>query len=75
MSSAPKRSADKPTPTAVLRPSSATAIPMKPIFDTWTSSTPSRNCHPRMSRPPASPANRPEIAIATMKLRPTLMPP
>ena len=29
--SAPKTSADRPTPSAVLRPSSATAIPTKPI--------------------------------------------
>ncbi len=57
--SAPKRSAARPTPTAVLRPSSATAIPMKPICDTWTSSTPRRCCQPTMSRPPASPANAP----------------
>jgi hypothetical protein len=42
VSSAPKSSAASPTPTAVLRPSSATAIPMKPMFETCTSSTPSR---------------------------------
>ena len=53
-------------PTAELRPSSATAIPMKPIWTIWMSSTPSRNCQPRMSIAPASPAKKPEIAIAMM---------
>ena len=53
------------TPIAELRPSSATAIPMKPICETWMSSTPSRNCQPRMSIAPASPAKVPEIAIAS----------
>ena len=62
--SAPKSSAERPTPTAVLRPSSATAIPMKPTFDTWMSSTPRRYCQPRMSIAPPRPAKTPEIAIA-----------
>ena len=62
--SAPKSSAERPTPTAVLRPSSATAIPVKPIVDAWMSLVERRNCHPRMSSAPARPANAPEIAIA-----------
>ena len=33
--SAAKRSAARPMPTAVLRPSSATAMPMKPIVEPW----------------------------------------
>ena len=64
-SSAPKSSAASGTPIAELRPSSATAMPMKPIWETWMSSTPRRNCQPRMSIAPASPANVPEIAIAS----------
>src|SRR5439155_12239839 len=32
---AAKRSAARPTPTALLRPSRATAIPMKPMFAPW----------------------------------------
>ena len=39
-SSAPKSSAARPVPTAVLRPSSATAMPRKPIDDTGMSETP-----------------------------------
>jgi hypothetical protein len=62
----PKRSAASPTPTAVLRPSSATAIPMKPMFETWMSSTPIRYSQPSSSIAPARPANIPEIAIARM---------
>ena len=41
-SSAPKRSALRPTPTAVLRPSSATAMPRKPTAETGMSETPKR---------------------------------
>ena len=37
-------------------------MPMKPMFETCTSSTPSLCCQPRMSIAPASPANSPEIA-------------
>ena len=33
----PKSSAERPTPTAVFRPSSATAIPVKPIVEAWMS--------------------------------------
>src|SRR3954454_10816729 len=62
--SAPKSSAASPTPTAVLRPSSATAIPTKPIVDARTSACPRRNCQPRMSIAPARPANAPEMAMA-----------
>ena len=40
----------------VLRPSSATAMPMKPMCDAWMSSTPRRNCQPSMSIAPARPA-------------------
>ena len=57
--SAPKRSAASGTPIAEFRPRSATAIPMKPICETWMSRTPSRNCQPRMSIAPARPANVP----------------
>ena len=38
--SAPKRSAATPTPTAVLRPSRATAIPRNPMLEAWTSDVP-----------------------------------
>src|SRR3954451_1291106 len=62
--SAAKRSADNPTPTAVFRPSSATAMPMKPMFVPWIVVMSTRYCQPRMSSEPASPANSPAIAIA-----------
>ena len=61
---APKSSAAKKTPTALLRPSSATAIPRKPTFETRMSEVAMWNCQPRTSIAPASPANAPEIAIA-----------
>ena len=53
-----------PTPSAVLRPSSAAASPMKPIELAWMSFSPMRYSHPVMSSAPARPANDPEIAIA-----------
>ena len=62
--SAPKSSDAKPTPTAVLRPSSAAARPMKPIWLAWMSLSPMRYSQPVMSTAPASPANAPAIAIA-----------
>ena len=62
---APKRSAASGTPIGEFRPRRATAIPMKPICETWMSRTPRRNCQPRMSIAPARPANVPEIAIAS----------
>ena len=49
-----------------LRPSSATAIPMKPICELWMSIWPSLNCQPRMSIAPPIPANMLAIAIARM---------
>src|SRR5581483_3644965 len=61
---APKRSDAKPTPSAVLRPSSAAASPMKPIVFAWMSFSPIRYSQPVMSTAPARPANAPEIAIA-----------
>ena len=64
LTSPPNSSAEKKTPTAVLRPSSATAIPVKPIVEAWMSFVSSRNSQPRMSSAPASPAKLPEIAIA-----------
>ncbi len=39
-------------------------MPMKPTYDAWMSSTPIRNCQPRMSIAPPRPAKAPEIAIA-----------
>ena len=44
--SAPKRSDAKPTPTAVLRPSSAAASPMNPIWFAWMSFSPIRYSQP-----------------------------
>ena len=46
VSSAPKSSAEKADADGVFRPSSATAMPMKPIVEVWTSLTASRNSHP-----------------------------
>ena len=50
-------------PTAVLRPSSATAMPRKPICEPWMSLVAMRNCQPSTSTAPASPAKSPQIAI------------
>src|SRR5580765_1991269 len=47
--SAAKRSAESPTPTAVFRPSSATAMPMKPMFAPWIVVMSTRYCQPRTS--------------------------
>ena len=65
VSSAPNSSAENNVPTAVLRPSRATAIPRKPICVTWTSLVATRNCQPSTSSEPASPANSPQIAMAS----------
>ena len=63
--SAANSMAESPTPMAVFRPSSATAMPTKAIWDEIsTSFVLIRNCQPRMSIAPARPAKRPEIAIA-----------
>ena len=56
--SAPKSSDATPTPTAVLRPSSAAARPMNPIWLTWMSVWPIRYSQPVMSSAPARPAKR-----------------
>ena len=50
-------------PIAVLRPSSATAMPMKPSVLTWMSFVAIRNCQPSTSSAPARPANAPQMAI------------
>ena len=50
--SAPNSSAENSTPLVVLRPSSATAMPMKPAPTTlafWMSFVATANCQPRMS--------------------------
>jgi hypothetical protein len=62
--SAANRSAESPTPTAVFRPSSATAMPMKPICDAWIWVVSSLYSQPTMSSAPARPAKRPAMAIA-----------
>ena len=57
LSSAPNSSAAASVPPAVLRPSSATAMPMKPTLrDGWMSLVAMWNCQPRTSSEPASPA-------------------
>ena len=56
VSSAAKSSAARPTPTAVFRPSSATAMPMKPTVEPWICVVSSRNSQPTMSSAPARPA-------------------
>jgi hypothetical protein len=61
---APKSSAAKKIPTALLRPRSATAMPMNPIAPTSKSFVATRYFHPRTSTEPAIPANAPEIASA-----------
>ncbi len=63
VSSAPNSSAAKTVPIAVLRPSSATAMPRNPICEIWTSLVAMRNCQPSTSSDPARPANSPHIAI------------
>ena len=64
VSSAPNSSAAKTVPIAVLRPSSATAIPRKPTCEVWMSFVNRLNFQPSMSIAAASPANTPQIAIA-----------
>ena len=71
----PKTSAESPTPSAVFRPSRATAMPTNPSDTVWMSPVESRYCQPRMSIAPASPANAPEIAIARKTFFFTLIPP
>ena len=53
--SPPKRSAASATPIAVLRPSSATAMPTNAIVAPWMSPVASRNCQPSTSTAPARP--------------------
>ena len=50
-------------PSAVLRPSSATAMPRNPIVEPSMSLRSRRNCQPRMSSDPARPAKAPQMAI------------
>ena len=66
LSSAPNSSALNSTPIAVLRPSSATAMPMKPAPTTlafWRSLVATANCQPSTSIAPASPAKPPHHSI------------
>ena len=64
--SAPNRSADAQTPTAVLRPSSATAMPRKPYSLPRMSLVAILNCQPSTSSVPARPAKMPHSAITRM---------
>ena len=64
--SAPNSRAENSVPIAVLRPSSATAIPEKPSVESWMSLVAIRNCQPSTSSVPASPANAPQTAITRM---------
>ena len=64
--SAPNSSAEKNVPIAVLRPSSATAMPRNPIWEISMSLRATRNCQPSTSSEAARPANRPQIAITRM---------
>ena len=64
--SAAKRSAEKKIPIAVLRPSSATAMPTNPTALTWMSFVAIVNFQPRLSSAPPRPANPPAIASARM---------
>ena len=63
LNSAPNNSAATAVPLAVLRPSSATAIPKKPTCEIWMSLVATWNSQPRMSIEPASPAKAPHTAI------------
>ena len=63
LSSAPNSSAAITVPPAVLRPSSATAIPKKPTWEIWMSFVASRNCQPSTSSAPASPASAPQTSM------------
>ena len=65
LSSAPNSSADAAVPSAVLRPSSATAMPEKPSVAIWMSLVASRNCQPSTSSEPARPAKAPQTAITS----------
>ena len=65
VTSAPKNRAENSTPDAVLRPSSATAMPRKPIWVLWMSLVATRNCQPSTSSEPARPAKSPHTAITT----------
>jgi hypothetical protein len=64
--SAPNSSAEKSVPVAVLRPSSATAMPRKPSWLLRMSLVAMRNSQPSTSSVPASPANAPHTAITRM---------
>ena len=63
LSSAPNSSAATTVPPAVLRPSSATAMPRKPTWEIWMSFVAIRNCQPRTSIAPASPASTPQTTM------------
>ncbi len=63
LSSAPNSSAATTVPPAVLRPSSATAIPKNPTCDTKMSFVAIRNCQPSTSIAPASPAKIPQMTM------------
>ena len=66
LSSAPNRSAAASVPPAVLRPSNATAMPMKPsplALASWMSLVAMWNSQPRTSSEPAIPAKTPQTAI------------
>ena len=53
-------------PIAVLRPRRATAIPKNASLVVWMSFVAIRNCQPRTSTAPPSPAKPPQIAITRM---------
>ena len=65
VTSAPKNRAENRTPTAVLRPSRATAMPRNPIWLMKTSLVATRNCQPSTSSEPARPANRPQTPMTS----------
>ena len=69
VSRAPKSSAATTVPLAVLRPSSATAMPKKPrptFAELKMSLVAMWNCQPRRSTDPASPAKAPQTAMTRM---------
>ncbi len=71
--SMPKRRPANKVPTAVLLPTSATAIPVKPYPSFDASTRPYLN-EPSDTMPPARPANAPAIAIESTTLRITGIP-
>ena len=64
--SPPKSSAANAIPTAEFRPSSATAMPMKPTWLTAMSFVTMWNSQPSTSQAPARPAKAPPIASVAM---------